>query len=350
MGPEDIQMSPELIDLAKTLGALILITGLALALRWVAFRALRRWATAKTDPTGDVLIQSLRTPSLIWCVLIGMYVAIDLAPLPERLGATALKVVYGLLVLSVTAALANVAGSTLRTALQKNNLIVPATGLSLAVARAAIWVIGALVLLSGLGVSITPILTALGVGGLAVALALQDTLSNLFAGIHILIDRPVRVGDFVRLESGQEGYIADIGWRTTRVRTLPNNLVIIPNNKLTQTVLTNYSLPERRMGISITVNVAYQNDPDRVARVLTDEAMKAVGQVPGLLEEPAPAARLIPGFADNWMVFTLGVQVREFEDQYVVQDELRKRIMKRFEAEKIAIAIPPLTTQLRSDL
>jgi small-conductance mechanosensitive channel len=341
-------MQPELINLFKTLAAFAVVTGLALGLRYLAFRALRRWASQAITRTSDILRESLRLPSLIWCVLIGLYVAIDVAPLPERVGAHALQAIYALLVLSVTAAVANVAGSILRDALRTNNLVLPATGLSFAFANVTIWILGGLVLLSGLGVSITPILTALGVGGLAVALALQDTLSNFFAGIHLLIDRPVRVGDFVKLETGQEGHITDIGWRTTRIRMLSNNMVIIPNNKLTQAILTNYSLPEPRMGISIPVNVSYRADPGHVERVLVEEAKKAVGQVPGLLAEPAPSVRLIPGFGDNALAFTLNVHVRQFEDQYAVQDELRRRILKRLEAEKIGIPIPQLTTQLQS--
>ena len=95
-------------------------------------------------------------------------------------------------------------------------------------------------MLNAVGVSITPIITALGVGGLAMALALQDTLSNLFAGIHILAEHTIRIGDFIRLETGQEGYVEDISWRTTRIRMLPNNMVIVPNSKLAQSVVVNY--------------------------------------------------------------------------------------------------------------
>jgi hypothetical protein len=320
-------LSAEVITALKGLAAFAVVTGLAFGLRQLALRALHRWAARTPTRLDDVLVRSLRFPSAVWCVLIGLYVALDLAPLPPRPGAAALSIVYALLVVSVTAALANVAASTLWDALRMKNLV----------------------LLSGLGVSIAPILTALGVGGLAVALALQDTLSNFFAGIHLLIEKPVRVGDFVKLETGQEGYIVDIGWRTTRIRMLPNNLVIIPNNKLTQSILTNYFLPDPRMAVSLTVSVSYGTDPDRVERVLLEEAQKAVGQVPGLLADPAPAVRLIPGFGESSLDFTLGVQVREFEDQGLVQHELRKRILKRFKDEQIEMPYPQQVVQLKTD-
>jgi small-conductance mechanosensitive channel len=342
-------LSAEVITALKGLAAFAVVTGLAFGLRQLALRALHRWAARTPTRLDDVLVRSLRFPSAVWCVLIGLYVALDLAPLPPRPGAAALSIVYALLVVSVTAALANVAASTLWDALRMKNLALPATGLSITIIKVTIWVVGGLVLLSGLGVSIAPILTALGVGGLAVALALQDTLSNFFAGIHLLIEKPVRVGDFVKLETGQEGYIVDIGWRTTRIRMLPNNLVIIPNNKLTQSILTNYFLPDPRMAVSVTVSVSYGTDPDRVERVLLEEAQMAVGQVPGLLAEPAPAVRLIPGFGASSLDFTLGVQVREFEDQGLVQHELRKRILKRFKDEQIEMPYPQQVVQLKTD-
>jgi small-conductance mechanosensitive channel len=128
------------------------------------------------------------------------------------------------------------------------------------------------------------------------ALALQDTLSNLFAGIHILAEHTIRVGDYIKLETGQEGYVEDISWRTTRIRMLPNNMVIVPNSKLSQSVVTNYYLPERRMAILIPVSVSYDADPDVVEQTLLDVAKKAAAEVPGLLSGPEPSVRFVPGF------------------------------------------------------
>src|SRR5436190_1223926 len=108
------------------------------------------------------------------------------------------------------------------------------TGLAQTVARVTICIVGALVLLSVLGIHVTPILTALGVGGLAVALALQDSLSNLFAGLHLLADKPIRVGDYVKIADAVEGYVVDIGWRSTRVRRLQNTVVVVPNKKVAE--------------------------------------------------------------------------------------------------------------------
>jgi small-conductance mechanosensitive channel len=207
--------------------------------------------------------------------------------------------------------------------------------------------VGALLLLHQFGVSVTPILTAFGVGGLAVALALQDTLANLFAGLYVSVAGQVRLGDYIKLNTGEEGYVTDISWRSTAIRALGNNLIIVPNAKLAQAVVTNYSLPERRMALGIPVGVSYASDPDQVERVLLEEAQNAMGAVPGLLAEPAPSVRFIPGFGDSTLNFTLNCQVAEFVDQYLVQHELRKRILKRFQSEGIEMPYPTRTVYMR---
>lgn len=128
-----------------------------------------------------------------------------------------------------------------------------------------------------------------------------------------------------------------------------NNLVVIPNNKLTQSILTNYSLPDPRTVVAIPIGVSYNADPDHVERVLLEEATKAAGHIAGLLADPAPVVRLIPGFGESALNFTLTIQVRTFEDQALVQHELRKRILKRFQDEKIDIPYPQQTVYLKTD-
>jgi small-conductance mechanosensitive channel len=221
------------------------------------------------------------------------------------------------------------------------------TGLVRAAVRGTILLIGMLVTLDALGVQITPLLTALGVGGLAVALALQDTLSNLFAGVHLLADKPIRVGDYVKIAETIEGYVVDVGWRSTRVRMLQNNVVIVPNKRVAESIIINYDMPERRMALLLPVSVSYACDPDQIERVLIDEAQKAAGEVAGLLPESAPIARLIPGFGAYSLDFTLVCQVASFVDQYAVQHELRKRILRRFRAEGIDIPYPIRTIEVR---
>ena len=129
----------------------------------------------------------------------------------------------------------------------------------------------------------------------------------------------------------------------------PNNMVIIPNNKLSQSIVTNYYLPEKSMALSIPVSVSYASDPERVEKVLLEEVRRGIGEISGLLADPPPLARFIPGFGESSLDFTLTCQVREFDDQNLVQHELRKRIFKRFKDEGIEIPFPHRTVYLRQD-
>ncbi len=315
--------------------------------RAAALRILRRWAKATETRLDDIVLDGIRVPSIYWCVALGMHLGLDVSDLPGRYTAWIKTLIAVLIIFSATLAVAGIAGRVLNDYIREKHLPIPGTGLAHGMVRGTILTVGLLVILSHLGISITPIITALGVGGLAVALALQDTLSNLFAGIQVLVEKPIRVGDFIRLETGQEGYVEDITWRTTRIRMLPNNMVIIPNNKITQSVITNYHLPEKAMSVLIPVGVSYSCDPETVERILIEVASDAAAEIPGLLAEPAPFVRFIPGFGDSSLNFTLICQVAEFTDQYLAQHELRKRIFRRFRQEGIEIPFPQRTVHLK---
>ena len=329
--------------------AAIFSASLLIVLRGIAFRILNKWAGKTETDIDDIIIKAFKTPSLYWCIAIGLYIGVAVSDIQEKYIFYLSKTIHVIVILSITVAAANLSGKIFSSFIQRSNLPIPATGLVYGILKGVIFVLGFLITLSVLGISITPFITALGVGGLAVALALQDTLANLFAGIHILFEKTVRVGDFIRLETGQEGYVDDITWRTTRVRMLPNNMVIIPNSKLAQSIVTNYYLPEKRMSLLISINVSYSSDPEKVEKILVEEAKKAVGEVPGLLGDPEPFVRFIPGFGESSLDFTLICQVKEFVDQYPVQHELRKRIFKRFKKEGIEIPFPQRTVHLKEE-
>ena len=340
----NVGLQPEIVLVPGVVAAIII--SILLALRSLFFKVVRQWSERRASTLGDAIATALRGPSLLWCIAIGLHVGVGLSDLPEKYISYISKSIHVIIILSATTAIANLSGRTYLGYVHKYGLHAGATGLVYGMAKGVIFVTGALIILSVLGVSITPLLTALGVGGLAVALALQDTLANLFAGMHILMERSIRVGDFIRLETGQEGYVEDITWRTTRIKMLPNNMVVIPNNKLSQSVVTNYYLPDRRMSVQIPVRVDYSSDPEKVERVLLDLMRGSQGEIPGLLGEPEPSVRLIPGFGDNALQFSLNCYVGEYTDQFLVQHELRKRIFKRFAEEGIMLQPQPQTVYL----
>src|SRR5438552_7047788 len=262
----------------------------ALVVRGLLKRVLRR--RMRAPDALAAFLKAVRVPSLLWAAVVALWLAIEVSELPRRITAQ-LEVAFQVaLILSITFTLASVVAALIGLASERRALGGPVTGLAQTASRVTVLVVGVLVLLSVLGIHVTPILTALGVGGLAVALALQDSLANLFAGMHLLADQPIRVGDYVRIADSIEGHVVDIGWRSTRVRMLQNTIVVVPNKPVAESVNTNFDLPEPSMALSIRVSVRYRSDPDRVEHVLVDEATKAAGHIRGLLGEPGPIARI----------------------------------------------------------
>jgi small-conductance mechanosensitive channel len=199
--------------------------------------------------------------------------------------------------------------------------------------------VGMMVLLQTFGVSITPLLTALGVAGLAVALALQDTLSNLFAGIHILASKKVQIGDFIELDTGQRGYIVDITWRNTAIRQLPNNMLLVPNSRLATAVLVNYYRPAVELAVLVEVGVSYDSDLGHVERVTAAVGKEVMQGVSGGVPDNDPFIRYHT-FNQSSIDFTVILRAREFTDQYLVKHEFIKRLHARYREEGIQIPFP----------
>jgi len=312
-------------------------------------RYVRRWAEKTKTRFDLILVEALHGPILILLLLIGGQISLGVMELTPKMAEFATKGVSLATAFVLIFAAVKLYHALLKEYGRRYEPIKPSLGILNWLGKSLIILIGLLIALDSLKISITPLLTTLGIGGLAVALAFKDTLANFFAGLYILADRLIRVGDYIKLEGGPEGYVESIGWRSTRMRTLPNNIVVIPNSKVSESIITNYFLPERRMSLLLNINVSYSSDPRKVEAVLVEEATRAASEVEGLLGDPAPIVRFIPGFGESSLNFTLICHVREFVDQYYVQHELRHRLFERFKKEGIEIPFPQRTVHLRQE-
>ena len=196
-----------------------------------------------------------------------------------------------------------------------------------------------LVFLDTIGVSITPIIASLGLGSLSVGLALQETLTNFFSGVYISLDKPIRVGDYVKLDSGEEGYVEEIGWRSTRIRTPPNNMVIVPNQKLTSSIVTNYYLPSRETAVLVEVGAHYESDLEKVERVTIEVAREIMKKVAGAVSTFGPLIRYHK-FDSSSINFTVVLRGKGFEDQPLIKHEFVKALHVRYKKEGIVIPYP----------
>jgi small-conductance mechanosensitive channel len=321
--------------------AIALLLGAGLVLGFVLNRVIHHWTKKFKEGWGELVFSLLESLPIPLLLLGALYTGLELLTLPrvyERIGA---KLLFALVVLVIFYFPAKVVIFFLRRVGRRDPGLQRVTQPAVFLIRALFALLAVIIVLENLGVSLTAVWTTLGVGSVAVALALQETLSNFFAGVYLMADHPISPGDYIKLDSGQEGFVVRLGWRSTSLRTLPGNIVVIPNSALAKAVITNYSLPEPRMAYVLPVSVAYGSDPAKVEKILVEVAREAARDgLEGLLREPAPFVRLIPGFGDSSLDFSLIVQVRQFTDQYLVQSELRKRILTRFEKEGITVPFP----------
>jgi len=205
--------------------------------------------------------------------------------------------------------------------------------------RVVVMVLGVLIMLDNLGVSITPILASLGIGSLAVALAFQPTLENFFSGIEIIADKPVIVGQFVKLDSGEEGCVEKIGWRSTWVRILPNNVVIIPNKALAGSRILNYCYPRKEMSVTVQMGVHYDSDLEQVEKVTRAAAKEVLSPPEYGVGEFEPFIRYHT-FNDSSIDFTVILRAKKLQDGYRIKHEFIKLLKKRYDENGIVIPFP----------
>ena len=202
-----------------------------------------------------------------------------------------------------------------------------------------IYLLAIIVILGYFKLDITPLLAGVGVGALAIGLALQSTLANFFAGLHIVSDQPVRVGDFIELDKDTMGFVEDIGWRSTRIKTMTDNLIIVPNGKLADSTILNYSMPKQDMSFWVHCGVAYESDLQKVENVTLEVAREVQQTFPGAVKDFEPLFRFRE-FGDSNIDFIAILRVEEPMKRYVVRNEFIKKLKKRFDKEGIEISWP----------
>jgi small-conductance mechanosensitive channel len=201
-----------------------------------------------------------------------------------------------------------------------------------------------IVMLNQLGIRVETLIATMGIGGLAVALALQPTLANFFSGMQMVVDRPLRIGDFVELDAGDRGTVVDIGWRSTKIRTYMNNIVTIPNSKLSDSKIINYNTPTPEIGFAVECGVAYDSDLEKVEKVSMEVAKKVMEKCHGVKKfEPIFRYRK---FGDSSINFKVILRTKTLANSYLAIHEFIKALKKRFDEEGIEIAFPQLDVHM----
>ena len=312
-----------------------------LIIKKIVFSRVERFADRTKSKLDDILLGALNFPLVLLIFVSGIFILERISPIlrdSELVG-------YFFVALKTTAVIAIVIfmdrllNSLIQTYSHKVDILKTSGGVARTFVRIIVIGLGLLILLDSFGVSITPILASLGIGSLAVALALQPTLENFFSGIQIVIDKPVKVGQFIKLDSGEEGYVAKIGWRSTWVRMLPNNVVVIPNNVLVNSKVLNYYYPEQELAVLVQVGVHYESDLKHVEKVTIEVGQEIMKEVTGGVSGFTPFIRYHT-FSDFSINFTVILRCKEFVDNYLIKHEFIKRLHERYRKEGINIPYP----------
>jgi small-conductance mechanosensitive channel len=312
-----------------------------LTVKKILFRVLQRFASKTKTRLDDLLIDSADFPLTLFIFSSGAVIVEKLLPLLKDTTMTSYFVVLfkAVSIIATVLFLDKFLNNLMKEYNNKVELLRTSGGVLRGFVRGVVICLGILVLLDSFGVSITPILASLGIGSLAIALALQPTLENLFSGVQIVVDKPFLAGHFIKLESGEEGYVEKIGWRSTWVRMLPNNIVVMPNKLLVNSKIINYYYPDKELAVLVEVGVHYESDLEKVERVTIEVARETLKAVPGSVTNFDPFIRY-HAFADFSINFSVILRAQEFVDHFLIKHEFIKRLHKRYAQEGITIPYP----------
>ncbi len=207
---------------------------------------------------------------------------------------------------------------------------------------AVIWIFGIILILGVWGVDVTPFIAGLGIAGLAISFAIQDSLSNIFGGISILLDKVYKVGDRIALDSGEVGNVADVGLRSTRLRTFDNEIIIVPNSKIANSKIKNYVQPDRSLRVSVKFGVEYGTKPEKVKKVIEP----VLAKMEGINKKRAPIVEFLE-MGDSALSCVARFWVPDYTEAWGKKLEATDLIYNELNKTKIGIPFPTTTVYLK---
>lgn len=337
----------------------ILVALLILTFFWMLSQlvgaALNKWgkrlARFTTTDLDDRILQRIIPHVSRLFFMSGVYLAIRSLPLHEKL----VQVLSGILFVVLVIILFNLIYNAMDEMMQwymngreeGREGLISRNMIPMAEKLAMLFLMGTalIIILKHFNYDIFSVVTALGIGSLAIGLAAKDTLANMISGFTLMLDQPFRIGDRIQLTGGQVGDVVDIGLRSTRIRTLDNQLLIIPNSDLCNTMLINQAFPDARVKGRVNINVAYGSDVDRVKVLLVTTAL----DVEGVLPDPAPESYFV-SFGDSALNMCLFFWVEEYGQLFAVTDRINSMILRRFNESGIEIPFPIRTVIMEKGL
>jgi len=300
----------------------------------------------KTD-LDDLLVQKLNKPILVLLFLTGLRFSLERisieGSLDTLLGIVSSFIVIGVIYflyvifdLSFSRVWIRLAKKTKR---KPNNALIQLTNISL---KIVLVILGLIYILNLWGVEVAPLLAGVGIGGIAIAFALQNSLGNIFGGISIILDKSIRVGDFLTLENGTSGKVTQVGLRSTKILTRDNESLIVPNSKLSESIIHNVAMPEPKSRVIVPFSVAYGSDIEQVKKIVMNEIKK----IEWFVGDLAPFVRFIE-MGDSSLKFKTYFFVSSFDVKLDATDEANTRIYNALNKAGIEIPFPQMDVRLK---
>ena len=327
---------------------IIIITFSGLLFKLIIHSRLKRLVERSNWSGDDIIVSSLESQIVFWFFLLGVSIVFDDINITEDLKNTIGKIINISFIASVTHVFAKLIVGFVDLWSKKQGGGFPSTTIFTNIVRITVYIIGSLIIFDRLNISIAPMLTALGVGGLAVSLALKDTLSDVFSGLHILLSKKVEPGDFVSLDSGEMGYIQNITWRNTKMLERSNNIIPIPNTKLSSAIIKNYDSGDPSFSVKIPIGVSYDSDLEKVGRIITEVSNNIHEKMDEVNKEAEPSFKF-RGFGESSIDLAVYFRGNKYGDQNPIIHEFIKEIHKRFDKEGVDIPFPIRTIIQRKE-
>jgi small-conductance mechanosensitive channel len=334
-------------DIEEILIALLVVT-VGLLISWLLATQAKRLMHLITKATqteiDDFLAEAIKGPLILAIAISSIYAGLNILSYMEPYLRTIQKIWFAFILFFAVIALRRVVLGLLDWISQSGDV----SGLPgfdprsmpflKRIINVVIITVGALLVLDVIGVSISPLLAGLGLGGLAVALALQPLLSNIFASSYVITDSSIAVGDFVEVSGGPLGVVEDIGWRATRIRTFDNNIVMVPNAAVADSVITNFDSADARADARVDCGIAYEEDLDRVESIVVEEMNKLLDY--DYVDSARKPFFRYSEFGDSNVNFFVKMRAVTWADSFTLKHEMMKHIHRRLTTEGIVINYP----------
>jgi len=323
----------------------VLIMVLTVIAAWLARIILKKFLKPLTKKTNtkidDLIVKNLGSMIFYVVIAIGLKVSLSYVSLESiyyhSMVETILIVVITLLILKIVNDLAThwKEDWAAKTASTADDRLIP---LIEKIIKVIIVALAVIFIFDSWERDISPLLATAGIAGIAISLAVKDSLANVLGGLQLVLDKTFKVGDKVKLESGELGVILDIGLRSTKLRTYDNEVIYIPNGYLANAKIKNYTVPDLKLRVNVEFGVAYGSDTDKVRDVVVN-TLKKMDKV---LENPEPAVQFL-NMSDFSLDFIARAWVEEYIDAYSMKLNMTDEIYKALNREGISIPFPTHT-------